>query len=1423
MRITDHSFPLLLGLTPGPLWLVPFGRTGSFVGRQEELKRLEAKFIQTASFQKVAILGLGGIGKSRLALELTYRLIAQRQTLSVFWVRASDPLVFEKDLFEIGKTLEIPGIDDENADVKNLVKQRLSRISTGEWLLILDGADDENLWTGASERQRDQMSLVKDLPNSPRGSILITSRSRRITTYLAGKETIELREMAKDEAVEILRDQLVEPEILANLDATFALLEQLTFLPLAIVQAAAYMNMNDITIQMYLHLLADTEENVIYLLSEDFEADGRDNSAKNPVATTWLVSFEQIRRDHPLAAEYLSFMSCLNQKNIPQFLLPEAPSNKKMIDAIGTLVGYGFVQRRYDVFASEPLYDMHRLVYLAARNWLRLQHVLLEWTEVSLTRVNERFPTPEYGNKEIWTVLMPHAQALLSSDMISDVDGRYELLEKVGLCLEIEGRYAQAVAVHSSIVSWREKTHGTRDEGTLWAYTHLGEALRLQGDWGHAERYMLQAFQGQRDVLGAAHPTTLSSMTNLASTYRDQGRLTEAEELEVQVLETRRIVLGAEHPSTLISMGNLAMTYWNQGRWTEAEELEVQVLETRKRVLGAEHPATLVSIASLASLYSNQGRWAEAEGLELAVVETSKRVMGAEHPSTLTSMSNLASTYRNQGRWTEAEELEVQVLETRKRVLGAEHPATLVSITNLASTYSNQGRSAEAENLELAVVETSKRVMGAEHPSTLTSMSNLASTYRNQRRWTEAEELEVQVLEIRKRVLGAEHPSTLTSMGNLASTYWNQGRWIEAEDLGLQTMQECKKTMGDAHPYTLLCMSLLCRVWMARGAYLSAERLLLDVLQMQQDILPADHPDILESTRMLSSVLSQSSINWTNVPDQQRMSSQYNAILRNAARAGHEKLIASLLDSRIDAEAMGDVYSTALYNAAERGHENIVRLLLEKGADANYKGEQQKSALYVASRAGGEAVARLLLENGADADLPCGSHGTALHAACATGHGSIVRLLLEKGADLHAQCERHGSPLHAACSGGHEAVVMLLLTKGVDANIHSIPHGTPLQTAAANKHQKLTRILVDRIAWYPSAQNHETNDMDDLDDLQSSASTLSLFDEPTGFSENSGGTNSASSITSIDARAPEEVYDLLLTGVLLHPTLKQLSEKILEIKGKSFFSRRFERSIKQFCRNLSTESSNLLQKRATQILRRRYRYFTYRATLLLSQITSQTSDTLLANLPAREPNVVAKVEKYLQAFNINTVSDQGERIPPIRAHADQEPPFQGEEQPYRQGKLTEGVINADSDDTDNESSEDEGGPDGEVNASSLHLIMETISWFVESVAFRNFIHDLTREFSPPMDYVDKVLRFALPPSSNSITTFHLQWDLVDYIQTQLDNIQQLRTVLTLSGDASNAEASTCLDYCETVWPIDGRALVDALQNAISHTNHCKLG
>jgi ElaB/YqjD/DUF883 family membrane-anchored ribosome-binding protein len=309
----------------------------------------------------------------------------------------------------------------------------------------------------------------------------------------------------------------------------------------------------------------------------------------------------------------------------------------------------------------------------------------------------------------------------------------------------------------------------------------------------------------------------------------------------------------------------------------------------------------------------------------------------------------------------------------------------------------------------------------------------------------------------------------------------------------------------------------------------------------------------------------------------------------------------------------------------------------------------------------------------------------------------------------------------------------------------------------------------------------------------------------------------------VDAQAPEEIYALLATEVLLHPAMKQLSEQILFIKGRDFFLRRFENSIKRFCRNLSAENSNLFQKGAIQILRRRYRYFAYWVTCLLDQTTSQAGDTL-ANLRAQAPKIVGKVEKYLQTLNIHTSSNQEERLSTTHSYTEPKPTFQGEEKSYRQ-RVTEISINADSGDADPGSSEDEHegtDEDGEgINFPPLHLTKETISWIVESVAFRNFISDLTRVLSPPMQYVEKVLRFALSPSFSSTASFHLPWNVVDYAQTQLENIQQLCTILTLSGDAHHAEASTCLDYCERVWPLEGPAVVKALQNAIANTSRGK--
>ncbi|KAF2183895.1 kinesin light chain, partial [Zopfia rhizophila CBS 207.26] len=672
--------------------------------------------------ERVAVIGLGGVGKTQIALEFAHRLRERQPDCSVFWIPVTNVESMLEAYLEIGQQLRIPNLEQEKADIQKLVQHWLSQENSGSWLLVFDNADNIDIWTDKVDNVPASSRRINYLPKSKRGSILFTTRSRKAATKLAGKNVVSVGEMDETIAKDLLTESLTDADLLADGKATTDLLRKLTHLPLAIVQAAAYINKNGITLAEYAALLDDTEQNKIELLSEEFEDEGRYEDSKNPVTTTWLLSFEQIRNREPLAAEYLSFMSCVDAKDIPQSLLPPAESAKKAVDAIGTLTAYSFVTKQ----KAGQLLDLHRLVHLATRNWLRVDGTLGVWAATALARLEEVFPDDDHTNRSAWRMYLPHARYALEMEENGSEGEKSGLLWKFAMCTYSDGRYNES------------------------------------------EQVFVQVMETRKRVLGEEHPDTLSSMGNLASTYRNQGRWKEAEELFVQVMETSSRVLGEEHPDTLTSMGNLASTYWNQGRWKEAEELEGQVMEMGKRVLGEEHSDTLASMGNLALTYWNQGRWKEAEELFVQVMETSSSVLGEEHPDTLTSMGNLALTYRNQGRWKEAEELEVQAMEMRKRVLGEEHPDTLSSMGNLAFTYRNQGRWKEAEELEVQVMEMRKRVLGEEHPDTLSSMGNLAFTYRNQGRWKEAEELEVQVMEMRKRVLGEEHPSTLTSMGNLA-------------------------------------------------------------------------------------------------------------------------------------------------------------------------------------------------------------------------------------------------------------------------------------------------------------------------------------------------------------------------------------------------------------------------------------------------------------------------------------------------------------------------------------------------------------------------------------------------------------------------------------------------------------------------------
>ncbi|CAN9335124.1 unnamed protein product [Alternaria alternata] len=701
--------------------IIPFSQNPRFVGRESQLTELGAKLFRNEhTTTTLAIVGPGGTGKSQLALEVAHRTRQNNKNCSVFWMDASDKDSLYQSYANVAQKLNVLGWDDDQADMKQLIKRCVVDFSARQCLLIFDNTEHTTLQSGGSSTT-EAADLADCLPQSERCSVIFTTTNTNTAQALAPQNIIALQELALDAALRMLQVRLERPLAKTEQQEAEHVLKALSYLPLAVMQAAACIKASGMTVQEYRLQLDRHKESGIEHSGDSSESRIQESGVKDPVAAALFISIDEISRDNAFTADYLFLAACVDRKDISLDLL-EAASMQARQDAIRMLDRYALVTRR----PAESALDVHRLVHQALRKRLQVQGRLVQWTQHAIIQLLRVFPDGDHSNRSKWRRLLPHAQYALShSPAVDDDEERLQLASRCATTLSSDGRYKEA------------------------------------------EELQVQVMQGRKRVLDDEHPSTLSSMANLASTYRNQGRWDDAEKLQVQVMETRKTKLGADHPDTLTSMANLAATYRNQGRWDEAEKLFVQVMETSKTKLGADHPDTLTSMANLASTYWNQGRWDEAEKLFVQVMETSKTKLGADHPSTLGSMNNLAHTYMSQGRWGDAEMLQVQVMETFKMKLGADHPDTLTSMANLASTYKNQGRWDEAEKLEVQVMETSKTKLGADHPDTLIRMHNLAFTLQSQARYAEALVLMEKCFQSRQQVLGEQHPYTQSSFDTL--------------------------------------------------------------------------------------------------------------------------------------------------------------------------------------------------------------------------------------------------------------------------------------------------------------------------------------------------------------------------------------------------------------------------------------------------------------------------------------------------------------------------------------------------------------------------------------------------------------------------------------------------------------------------------
>ncbi|MFF4440150.1 FxSxx-COOH system tetratricopeptide repeat protein [Streptomyces sp. NPDC001621] len=815
-------------------------RKHTFTGRTAELAEVRAELARGTGTPAVVVHGLGGVGKTELALQYAH-LHSESYDL-VWWIDSAAPGATEAALAAIAERLSPHWTGTEPSLSARAAWARAWLQQHDRWLLVHNNVEEP--------------ALLGDLLGSlPRGHHLITSRYA--TGWQRQVRFVGLSVLPRTDSVALIGSWVPFASPKEEWHAG-QLAGELGDLPLALEQAGAYMDQTMTSIEAYRSSLHE-------FLDEAALDHARDEQT---VAGVWALTLTALAESNPLSIELLHTLAWLDPDGLPRELLADLTAGPvQMRTALGLLRAYSMV-----TLSLEEV-TVHRLVQKVLRD---------RATREATTRATADGPPPaprgrEAAERILLAAVYPngpekkpdtvqlarlaaHATALSTTDPGTYHPGPAQLFTDTALHLHERGQTVRALPLFEAYARQAADGFGADHPFTLNARGSVVTSLMAAGRLEAAADLLEELVERATRVLGRGDLITLHIRASLAEVHLARGQLQRAEDGFAAAVADSTAHLGPDHPRTLTLRNRLATTYENGHQFDRAIEIYEDLLRHEHGGLvqwKQEYSAPLQLNAAtvrnnLAGAYEGAGRSAEAIATYRKALADTVRQVGADHPKALECLSNLGYALDAAEQREEASRIYRKVAEKRVRILGEDHPDTLRSQSNLAYMLFKTGEQEAGLELCRRTLVQREQILGVLHADTLANRNLLASAYDLTGDLTTAAELFETTLQQRREVLGSRHPDTLSTLSGYATCLMRAGNAPGAVALleeALATQEELSEPEGIA---AMTYRHNLATALRDTGAFDRSEELFTTVLEQRTRRLGADHPDTLISSGSLA-------------------------------------------------------------------------------------------------------------------------------------------------------------------------------------------------------------------------------------------------------------------------------------------------------------------------------------------------------------------------------------------------------------------------------------------------------------------------------------------------------------------------------------------------------------------------------------------